>query len=74
MQDPVKESEVLSPADMIAVGDIYIQMLGLSRDPGYPKILAVYQRHQGKSNAVFCDGHVESPSLQFCLQTLVTQL
>jgi prepilin-type processing-associated H-X9-DG protein len=22
-------------------------------------------RHQGKANVVFCDGHVESPTLQF---------
>jgi prepilin-type processing-associated H-X9-DG protein len=24
-----------------------------------------YSRHQGKANVVFCDGHVESPTLQF---------
>ena len=24
-----------------------------------------YARHQGKANVVFCDGHVESPTLQF---------
>jgi prepilin-type processing-associated H-X9-DG protein len=24
-------------------------------------------RHQGKANVVFCDGHVESPTLQFLL-------
>jgi len=64
-QTPVRDSEVVSPADMIAIGDIYMQRLGLVRDPSYAQILAVYQRHRGKSNAVFCDGHVESPSLQF---------
>ena len=25
----------------------------------------IYARHQGKANVVFCDGHVESPTLQF---------
>jgi prepilin-type processing-associated H-X9-DG protein len=24
-----------------------------------------YARHQGLANVVFCDGHVESPTLQF---------
>lgn len=24
-----------------------------------------YARHQGKANVVFCDGHVESPTLKF---------
>jgi prepilin-type processing-associated H-X9-DG protein len=24
-----------------------------------------YARHQGRANIVFCDGHVESPTLQF---------
>jgi prepilin-type processing-associated H-X9-DG protein/prepilin-type N-terminal cleavage/methylation domain-containing protein len=64
-QTPVRDSEVTSPADMIAVGDIFMQRLSLTREPNYAQLLAVYQRHQGKSNVVFCDGHVESPSLQF---------
>jgi len=25
-------------------------------------------RHQGKANVVFCDGHVESPTLQFLFE------
>ena len=25
-------------------------------------------RHQGKANAVFCDGHVESPTLKFLFE------
>jgi prepilin-type processing-associated H-X9-DG protein len=24
-----------------------------------------HARHQGKANVVFCDGHVESPTLEF---------
>ncbi len=27
-----------------------------------------YARHQGKANVVFCDGHVESPTLQFLFE------
>jgi prepilin-type processing-associated H-X9-DG protein len=26
------------------------------------------QRHQGKANVVFCDGHVESPTLKFIFE------
>jgi prepilin-type processing-associated H-X9-DG protein len=35
-------------------------------------LLATYgntlTRHQGKANVVFCDGHVESPKLQFLFE------
>ncbi len=62
---PLRDSAVTFPADMIALGDIFTQRLGLVREPSFPQILAVYQRHQGRSNVVFCDGHAESPSLQF---------
>jgi prepilin-type processing-associated H-X9-DG protein len=27
-----------------------------------------FARHQGKANVVFCDGHVESPTLQFLFE------
>ena len=27
-----------------------------------------YARHQGKANVVFCDGHVESPTLKFLFE------
>jgi len=27
-----------------------------------------YSRHQGKANVVFCDGHVESPTLKFLFE------
>jgi len=62
---PLHDSAVKNPADMLAVGDVFTQRLGLVRDPNFANLLAVYQRHQGRSNGVFCDGHVESPSLQF---------
>jgi len=64
-QAPLPDSAVKIPADMLAIGDVYVQRLGLVREPHYPKLRVVNQRHQGKSNLVFCDGHVESPSLQF---------
>jgi prepilin-type processing-associated H-X9-DG protein/prepilin-type N-terminal cleavage/methylation domain-containing protein len=61
----IQESEIIVPSDMIAIGDVFVQRPDLHRDPDYPELKACYQRHQGKANVVFCDGHVESPTLQF---------
>ena len=62
---PVKDSEVVVPADMIAIGDVFEQRLALTRDPIFDFALIAHQRHQGNANVVFCDGHVESPMLKF---------
>ena len=64
-QTPLKDSAVLNPSDMIAIGDVFEQMPALQRNPIYSFALIAHQRHQGKANVVFCDGHVESPMLQF---------
>jgi len=73
---PVNESEIINPSDMIAIGD---GLIGNSQfiedgvnelwrtwtqDP-FGGTKRAYARHQGKANVVFCDGHVESPMLQF---------
>jgi prepilin-type processing-associated H-X9-DG protein/prepilin-type N-terminal cleavage/methylation domain-containing protein len=53
------------PSDMMAIGDslfggdIFMRVdlaAGQKWDPS--------SRHQGKANVLFCDGHVESPTLQ----------
>jgi prepilin-type processing-associated H-X9-DG protein/prepilin-type N-terminal cleavage/methylation domain-containing protein len=74
---PVKESEVLTPSEMTAIGDAFegangvIQdgVLVLWRTQGVQDYLEStkrsFVRHQGHANVVFCDGHVESPTLQF---------
>jgi prepilin-type processing-associated H-X9-DG protein/prepilin-type N-terminal cleavage/methylation domain-containing protein len=63
---PVKESEVASPSDMMAVGDSVNGGLDFMRqDLKYLEQRGASARHQGKLNVVFCDGHVESPTLQF---------
>lgn len=64
---PIIESEVIAPSDMMAIGDSFDGTIILSRvdvteNEKYGNILT---RHQGKANVVFCDGHVESPTLQF---------
>jgi len=61
---PTRESQVVCPADMIALGDDYQQRLALVRDPAFGSAWLTHQRHQGLSNVVFCDGHVESPKLK----------
>lgn len=60
-----RESDVVSPSDMIAAGDSFSGDLAFMREPlndllRYGNTLS---RHQGKANVLFCDGHVESPRL-----------
>jgi prepilin-type processing-associated H-X9-DG protein/prepilin-type N-terminal cleavage/methylation domain-containing protein len=64
---PIKESEVLNPSDMMAIGDSLTGSYFFRRtDWSYPAMRQnSFLRHQGKANVVFCDGHVESPTLLF---------
>ncbi len=74
---PVNESEVASPSEMMAIGDGFTGGDGVIRDFGFDlrrtygiedylgSTKRAYSRHQGKANVVFCDGHVESPTLKF---------
>lgn len=64
---PIRESEVTNPADMMAIGDSFTGNLGFMRTSsnGLLKYGNTFSRHQGKANVLFCDGHVESPKLQF---------
>jgi prepilin-type processing-associated H-X9-DG protein len=73
---PIRESGVVSPSDMMAIGDGFEGGNGVLKDGG----LALWRtygvtdylgstkrslaRHQGRANVVFCDGHVESPTLK----------
>jgi prepilin-type processing-associated H-X9-DG protein/prepilin-type N-terminal cleavage/methylation domain-containing protein len=60
------ESEVVVPSDMIAIGDSFYGNLFFDRLSSYElKNGGNLLRHQNKANVVFCDGHVESPTLQF---------
>ena len=61
---PISESEVVCPGDMMAMGDV-IAHGNFMREPDLAESKAASMRHQGKFNVVFCDGHVESPTLQF---------
>jgi len=63
---PIHESEVVVPSDMIAIGDSVVvgAVFLMRRELSYlDQDGRATARHQGKLNMVFCDGHVESPSL-----------
>jgi prepilin-type N-terminal cleavage/methylation domain-containing protein/prepilin-type processing-associated H-X9-DG protein len=72
---PVSESEIVNPSEMMAIGDgfsghdseIFWGQGNLWRNDDVMGFLdaSANARHQGKANVVFCDGHVESPTLQF---------
>src|ERR1035437_581225 len=70
---PVGESEIIAQSDMMAIGDDF------DGEPVIQRAMWIYTgkngrrgntsaRHQGKANVVFCDGHVESPTLQFLFE------
>jgi prepilin-type processing-associated H-X9-DG protein/prepilin-type N-terminal cleavage/methylation domain-containing protein len=64
---PITESDVIAPSDMMAIGDsfdgtIILSRVAVAENAKYGNILT---RHQGNANVLFCDGHVESPTLQF---------
>jgi len=73
---PVAETEIANPSDMMAVGDGFIGN-DVSVQDGtsffwrtmtgdfFGSTKRSYARHQGRANVVFCDGHVESPTLDF---------
>ncbi len=61
---PISESEVVYPSDMMAMGDV-LAGGNFLREPDLAESKAASIRHQGKFNVVFCDGHVESTTLQF---------
>jgi prepilin-type N-terminal cleavage/methylation domain-containing protein/prepilin-type processing-associated H-X9-DG protein len=73
----VQSSEVVDPSDMLAIGDGFVGGNGIVQDGSralwrtygetnyFGSTQRAYSRHQGKANVVFCDGHVESPTLQF---------
>jgi len=81
---PVRESEVVNPSEMMAIGDGFVGGNGvivdittenrgrLQRTSGLQDFggstARSYSRHQGKANVVFCDGHVESPTLKFLFE------
>lgn len=81
---PVKDSEVANPSGMMAIADDFYGGNGIIKDGGlvfgrtsglqdyYDSTKRSFSRHQGKANVVFCDGHVESPTLEFLFEDTST--
>ncbi|MGH7866572.1 MAG: H-X9-DG-CTERM domain-containing protein, partial [Candidatus Dormibacteraceae bacterium] len=75
---PVREPGVAVPSDMMAIGDSIdgrvVLWRWLSEWAGGPSGSARRQygrasdRHQGSVNVLFCDGHVESPTVRFVFE------
>lgn len=78
-KSPVKESELASPSEMMAIGDGFLGNGRYLREGGYflwrtdlvdatsveESTKQSLARHQGKASVVCCDGHVDSPRLNF---------
>lgn len=73
---PIQESEVAVPSDMMAIGDSFDGSAEFDREklgvgaPAWDLLTCgnTLTRHQGKANVLFCDGHVESPTLKSLFQ------
>jgi prepilin-type processing-associated H-X9-DG protein len=62
---PIAESEVVVPSDMMAIGDGFEGNGLFRRRPidFFEEFGNILTGHHGKANLAFCDGHVESPTL-----------
>jgi prepilin-type processing-associated H-X9-DG protein/prepilin-type N-terminal cleavage/methylation domain-containing protein len=66
----IGESEVISPSDMMGIGDSFdgsfvFNRFNLDNVKEHENTL---MRHQGRANVLFCDGHVKSPTLKFLFE------
>jgi prepilin-type processing-associated H-X9-DG protein/prepilin-type N-terminal cleavage/methylation domain-containing protein len=77
----VSASEIIAPSEMIAIGDgfhgngseVFSGQDLLWRHDSYTGFFdtkTATARHQGKANVVFCDGHIESPTLVFLFRDM----
>jgi prepilin-type processing-associated H-X9-DG protein/prepilin-type N-terminal cleavage/methylation domain-containing protein len=65
-----RESDVVNPVEMMALGDSFTFAPSFMRMDlrSLSKSGNTFSRHQGKANIAFCDGHVESPKVQFLFE------
>lgn len=64
---PVRQSDVASPTDIMAMGDSFTGSIDFMHEQldALLKYGNTETRHQGKANVLCCDGHVESVKLPF---------
>jgi len=67
---PISERQVAVPSDMMAIGDCSNGTVEFDRWTFYQAtdFGNFLTRHRGKANVLFCDGHVESPSLKLLFE------
>ena len=67
---PIAESEVVAPSEMMAIGDCFSGNALFERNliESFESDGNVRTRHRGRANVVFCDGHVESPTLEILFE------
>lgn len=67
---PIAEKEIVDPGEMIAISDTFGGSVPLMRESYYitGKQYRASSRHQGHLNVLFCDSHVESPTLKSLFQ------
>ena len=63
---PIAESEVTVPSEMMAIGEG--QGFIFMRSEGYDYGKGLLFPHRNRINILFCDGHVESPTLKFLFE------
>jgi len=79
VKPPVNALEIVSPGEMMAIGDGFHgngTQLFSGQDlfwrhnsyTGFRDATPAKARHLAKANVVFCDGHVESPTLKFLFE------
>jgi prepilin-type N-terminal cleavage/methylation domain-containing protein/prepilin-type processing-associated H-X9-DG protein len=67
---PIAESEVVQPSDLFAIGDAFEPNGILMRRSveTYATSSNIRTRHRARANILFCDGHTESPTLQYLFE------
>ena len=68
--DPIAESEVVAPSEMMAIADCF-EGNGIFMHKSieaYESLGNIRTRHGGKMNVVFCDGHMETPTIRFVFE------
>ena len=65
LDESLAESEVVAPSEMMAIGDS--DSMAFIRDERVV-FRGMNLRHGNLANVVFCDGHVESPTLKFLFE------
>jgi len=68
--DPIAESEVVAPSEMMAIADCFEGNGIFMRKSieAYESLGNIRTRHGGKMNVVFCDGHMETPTIRFVFE------